>query len=86
MSEQVIHPSHYNIPGRKECWDEMVDRFDVEAVKIFCKLNYFKYQFRHEFKNGQQDLDKGEDYHKKFINLGGTEEEFYEGMEEFYDR
>jgi hypothetical protein len=80
MGNNVIHPGHYNIPGRKECWDEMVERFGVEATKTFCKLNYFKYQYRHSEKNGQEDLKKAENYHRKFIELGGTEEEFKEGM------
>lgn len=82
MGNNVIHPGHYNIPGRKECWDEMVERFGVEATKTFCKLNSFKYQYRHSEKNGQEDLDKAENYHRKFIELGGTEEEFKEGMEQ----
>lgn len=80
MGNKVIHPDHYNIPGRKECWDEMVERFGVEATKTFCKLNSFKYQYRHSEKNGQEDLDKAENYRRKFIELGGTEEEFQKGM------
>lgn len=79
--EKVYHPSHYNIPGKKECWDEMVERFGVEATKIFCKLNSFKYLYRHEEKNGQEDLEKAENYKNKFIELGGTIQEFEEGME-----
>ena len=76
----VYHPNHYNIPGRKECWDEMVERFGKEATRTFCKLNFFKYIYRHDEKNGQEDLDKAENYKNKFFELGGTVEEFEEGM------
>lgn len=31
---KVYHPSHYNIAGRKECWDEMVERDGIEQQKI----------------------------------------------------
>ena len=78
---KVYHPSHYNIPGKKECWDEMVERFGVEATKIFCKLNSFKYLYRHEEKNGHEDLEKAANYKNKFIELGGTVQNFEEGME-----
>lgn len=30
--EQVNHPAHYNIPGRKECIDEMIDNWGKEAT------------------------------------------------------
>lgn len=30
MADMVNHPTHYNIPGRKECIEEMIDRFGVE--------------------------------------------------------
>jgi hypothetical protein len=80
LNDKVHHPFHYNMPGRKECWDEMVERFGVEATKNFCKLNAFKYQYRHSEKNGQEDLNKAENYHRKFIELGGTEEEFKKGF------
>lgn len=58
MNENVNHPNHYNIPGRKECIVEMVEKFGTEAVETFCKLNSYKYRYRHELKNGQEDLDK----------------------------
>ncbi|MCZ9313178.1 MAG: DUF3310 domain-containing protein [Methanocorpusculum sp.] len=60
----VIHPGHYNIPGRKECIDEMVDVFGHEKTEAFCELNSYKYQYRHEQKNGQEDLDKASNYTK----------------------
>lgn len=60
----VIHPGHYNIPGRKECIEEMVEKFGYEKTEVFCELNSYKYQYRHEMKNGQEDLDKASNYTK----------------------
>lgn len=56
--EKVNHPSHYNIPNRKECIVEMLEKFGADKVQIFCELNSYKYKYRHELKNGQEDLDK----------------------------
>ena len=75
MKENVEHPKHYNLPGRKECIEEMLELFGVEETKSFCKLNMYKYLYRHEQKNGQEDLQKAEWYKNKFIELGGSEEE-----------
>lgn len=68
MNENVNHPKHYNIPGRKECIVEMIEKFGVDAVETFCILNAYKYRYRHELKNGQEDLEKAkwyEDYAEK---------------------
>lgn len=51
--EAVNHPAHYNMEGRKECIEEMVDIFGVEEVKAFCKLNVYKYRYRFALKNGE---------------------------------
>ena len=61
MSE-VNHPSHYNIPGRKECIEEMLDKFGTEKLQAFCELNAYKYRYRHTLKNGDQDLEKANWY------------------------
>ena len=58
----MIHPGHYNIPGRKECIEEMLEKFGYEKTEAFCELNSYKYQYRHEQKNGQEDLDKAANY------------------------
>lgn len=62
MIENVNHPRHYNINGRKECIVEMVEKFGVDAVKTFCELNAYKYRYRHELKGGQEDLEKAKWY------------------------
>lgn len=60
----VIHPEHYNIPGRKECIEEMIELFGYEKVEAFCELNAYKYKYRHELKNGQEDLEKAANYER----------------------
>lgn len=64
MSE-VNHPAHYNIPGRKECIEEMLDKFGTEKLQAFCELNAYKYRYRHTLKNGDQDLEKAKWYELK---------------------
>lgn len=75
MNQNVNHPKHYNIPGRKECIEEMLDIFGVEAVQTFCKLNAYKYRYRHELKNGTEDLEKADWYINKLLELGGEWDE-----------
>lgn len=71
----VNHPKHYNIPGRKECIEEMIDIFGVQDVMVFCKLNAYKYNYRYELKNGQEDLDKAAWYMNKLMELEGVAHE-----------
>lgn len=71
MNNNVNHPKHYNIPGRKECIEEMIEKFGVLAVRNFCLLNAYKYNYRHELKNGAEDIAKAEWYMKKYAELGG---------------
>ena len=73
MAEMINHPSHYNVPGRKECIEEMIDIFGVDEVRIFCKLNMYKYLYRHGMKNGEEDLKKAEWYENKYKELGKLE-------------
>lgn len=68
----VNHPSHYNL-HKYECIEEMIAVFGVEDVKTFCKLNVWKYRYRHTGKNGQQDLDKADEYMTILMNLESEE-------------
>lgn len=72
----VNHPAHYNAPGRKECIVEMLERFGSEKVQAFCELNAYKYRYRHEMKNGQEDLDKAAWYDAKRSELQFTDKRF----------
>lgn len=72
MGNNAVRPKHYHRAGRKECIVEMIDVFGVEKVRAFCLLNTYKYRYRHEMKNGQEDLDKAVWYQNKYLELGGN--------------
>ena len=61
MSECVNHPDHYKT-GKYECIEAMKEIFGVDAVKDFCKMNAFKYLWRADRKNGDEDLKKAKWY------------------------
>ncbi len=66
--DNVNHPAHYQ-GGRRECIDEMIAMFGVEAVKAFCCCNVYKYRYRADRKNGAEDIAKAEWYMDKLIEL-----------------
>lgn len=68
MSNNVNHPSHY-ASGSIECIDAMIAAYGIKAVMDFCKCNAFKYQWRFESKNGEEDLRKAQWYQNKYIEL-----------------
>lgn len=67
-AEKVDHPEHYKA-GEYECIDVMIAVFGVNAVRIFCLLNAFKYMFRCNKKNGVEDINKATWYLKKHAEL-----------------
>ena len=67
-SDMVNHPSHYN-NGGMECIDEMVLIFGKVATMYFCLCNAWKYRYRANAKNGQEDLDKANWYIAKYKEL-----------------
>ena len=67
MGNNVDHPEHYQ--GKHECIDEMIALFGVEAVKGFCKCNVYKYRYRANRKNGEEDLAKADWYTDKLMEL-----------------
>lgn len=66
--DSVNNPSHYT-SGGIECIDAMVAAYGVEAVKDFCKCNAFKYQWRFDKKNGDEDVRKAQWYQNKLMEL-----------------
>lgn len=68
MSDNVNHPSHYET-GKYECIDVMLETQGIEAVKNFCICNAFKYLYRHENKNGVEDVRKAKWYLDKYLEL-----------------
>lgn len=65
----VNHPQHYELPNGLECIDAMVATLGRETVMAFCKANAFKYLWRHERKNGSQDVEKARWYLNKWHEL-----------------
>lgn len=57
VNDNVNHPSHYET-GSFECIDVMLETQGKEAVKNFCLCNAFKYIYRHNNKNGLEDIKK----------------------------
>ena len=64
----VNHPSHYT-NGHIECIDAMVSAFGTEQVRAYCKINAFKYIWRCDHKNGDEDVEKAIWYLNNYINL-----------------
>lgn len=57
-NDAVNHPAHYAKNGENECIEVMRWLFGDEAVKAYCRCNIFKYRFRSNLKNGQEDIEK----------------------------
>lgn len=67
-TDNVNHPSHYET-GKFECIDVMLETQGKEAVQSFCVCNAFKYIYRHNNKNGLEDIKKAIWYLNKFVEL-----------------
>lgn len=65
----VNHPQHHELPNGLECIDAMVATLGRETVMAFCKANAFKYLWRHERKNGAEDVEKARWYLNKWHEL-----------------
>lgn len=82
--DNVNHPSHYNIGGRKECWEEMIEKFGIFYTAVFDVMNAYKYFYRAGMKEGntkEQDLQKMHkyiDHATKIINERGYVEKITE--------
>lgn len=64
----VEKPNHY--AGKNfTCIDAMLEAFGKDEVMTFCKLNAFKYLWRAENKNGEEDILKAQQYLKFYTNL-----------------
>ena len=64
----VSRPAHY-AKTSIECIDAMIETQGVEAVKAFCVCNAFKYLWRHNSKNGDEDIKKASWYLNKAVEL-----------------
>ena len=69
----VERPQHYTSTSI-ECIDAMRETQGDEAVKDFCVCNAFKYLWRHNSKNGDEDVRKASWYLNKAVEImdGGS--------------
>lgn len=69
--DHVNNPAHYQsyIKDGIDCITAMQHAFGIEATAIFCKLNAFKYNWRAESKNGNEDIEKAVWYLNKYLEL-----------------
>ena len=68
MINNVEHPNHY-ATGKFECIDVMMEVFGIEYVKAFCICNAFKYIYRCNRKNGNEDIEKAKWYLNKYLEI-----------------
>lgn len=69
-SDMVNHPSHYNLPDRKECIDEMIDIYGLKDVAKWCEITAYKYEHRAGHKGSvAEDMSKAEWYMDKAHEL-----------------
>ena len=69
-SEMVNHPSHYNLPNRKECIDEMIDIYGIKNVAKWCEITAYKYKYRAGHKGSAvEDMSKAAWYITKACEL-----------------
>ena len=73
-ADNVNHPSHYET-GKFECIDAMIETQGIEAAKHFCICNAFKYIWRHNGKNGVEDIKKARWYIDKYLELEGEQKQ-----------
>ena len=68
--EMVNHPSHYCRPDRKECIDEMINLYGIEATEQWCRMPAYKYHYRMGLKDDiAQEVGKAEWYERKADEL-----------------
>ena len=69
-SDVVNHPSHYNLPNRKECIDEMIDIYGLKDVAKWCEITAYKYKYRAGHKGSAvEDMSKAAWYITKACEL-----------------
>lgn len=70
--DMVNHPLHYCQEDGLECIEVMQLLFGKKAVIDYCRCNIFKYRFRAEHKNGDEDIKKAQWYENKLNELLGA--------------
>lgn len=63
--DPVEKPSHYN-QGDIECIDAMIAAYGIEEVRIWAKINSFKYSWRLGRKGPAKECGEKDIWHKRF--------------------
>mgnify|MGYP002622091114 CR=1 FL=1 len=67
---EVVHPSHYNLPGKKECIEQMLEDYGETITAIFCLTNAYKYLYRAGHKDdAEKDIAKANWYYGYFLGI-----------------
>lgn len=66
--KDAVNPDHYK-NNKFECIDVLIETQGKDAVMNFCLCNVFKYLYRHNNKNGVEDIKKAKWYLDKYIEL-----------------
>lgn len=66
--DMVNAPPHYT-QGGIECIDAMQSAFGATELEAYCKIAAFKYIWRCERKNGNEDIRKAIWYLQKYLSL-----------------
>lgn len=66
--DMVNSPPHYT-QGGIECIDAMKSAFGDTELEAYCKIAAFKYIWRCEKKNGNEDIRKAIWYLQKYLSL-----------------
>lgn len=71
--DNVNHPSHYNIEGKKECIEQMREDYGETITAVFCLTNAYKYLYRAGYKGDmQEDIAKAKWYFGYFCGIKHT--------------
>lgn len=73
-TSDAINPSHYKQAG-VECIDVILQTQGAEYTKGFCLCNAMKYLYRHNAKNGDEDIKKAAWYLNKYLEISGEAKE-----------
>ena len=66
--DMVNSPPHYT-QGGIECIDAMQSAFGAAELEAYCKIAAFKYIWRCDRKNGNEDIRKAIWYLQKYLSL-----------------
>lgn len=71
-ASDAVNPSHYR--QGVECIDVILQTQGAEYTKGFCICNAMKYIYRHNNKNGDEDIKKAIWYLNKYLEIANKKE------------